>query len=170
MSGRIAVLVESDFHDIEFWYPFYRLQEAGHGPIIVAPTAPKVYRGKFGTTVEAPYDAGSVAGQSLAGVVIPGGWAPDRLRMSAEIVGLVRKTYESGGLVAGICHAGSLLVSSGILTGRTVTSYPSLKDDMVLAGAEWVDAEVAVSERIITSRRPSELPAFMAEVIKALIV
>ncbi|HOG14171.1 MAG TPA: type 1 glutamine amidotransferase domain-containing protein [Synergistales bacterium] len=168
MAERIAVLVENDFHDIEFWYPFYRLQEAGYEPIIVAPAAPKVYRGKYGTTVEAPYDAGSVAAQSPAGVVIPGGWAPDRLRMSAEIVGLVRGTYESGGFVAGICHAGSLLVSCGILAGKRVTSYPSLRDDMILAGAEWVDAEVVVSDRIITSRRPSDLPAFMAEVMKAL--
>ncbi|HQQ10765.1 MAG TPA: type 1 glutamine amidotransferase domain-containing protein [Synergistales bacterium] len=168
MSERIAVLVENDFHDIEFWYPYYRLQESGHEPIIVAPAAPKVYRGKYGTTVEAPYDAGSIAGKSLAGVIIPGGWAPDRLRMSTEIVGLVKRTYESGGFVAGICHAGSLLVSCGILGGKTVTSYPSLKDDMVLAGAEWVDTDVVVSDRIITSRRPSDLPAFMAEVIRIL--
>ena len=88
--------------------------------------------------------------------------------MSAEIVGLVRGTYESGGFVAGICHAGSLLVSCGILAGKRVTSYPSLRDDMILAGAEWVDAEVVVSDRIITSRRSSDLPAFMAEVMKAL--
>ena len=168
MSERIAVLVENDFHDIEFWYPYYRLQESGHEPIIVAPAAPKVYRGKYGTTVEAPYDAGSIAGKSLAGVIIPGGWAPDRLRMSTEIVGLVKRTYESGGFVAGICHAGSLLISCGILGGKTVTSYPSLKDDMVLAGAEWVDTDVVVSDRIITSRRPSDLPAFMAEVIRIL--
>ncbi len=165
MAERIAVLVENDFHDIEFWYPFYRLQESGHEAIIVAPAAPKIYKGKYGTTVEAPYDAGGVAGKSLAGVVIPGGWAPDRLRMSPEIVGLVKRTYDSGGFVAGICHAGSLLVSCGILQGKTVTSYPSLKDDMTLAGATWVDREVVNSERIITSRRPSDLPAFMAEII-----
>jgi len=165
MAKKIAVLVENDFHDIEFWYPFYRLQESGHDPVVVAPVAPKLYKGRYGTTIDASYDAGSMAGRPLDGVVIPGGWAPDRLRMSAEITGLVRNTYNSGGFIAGICHAGSLLVSCGILQGKTVTSYPSLKDDMILAGATWVDREVVNSERIITSRRPSDLPAFMAEII-----
>ncbi len=167
MTSKIAVLVENDFHDIEFWYPFYRLQEAGYESIVVAPAAPTVYKGKYGTTVEAPYDAGGITGETLLGIVVPGGWAPDRLRMSPDIIGLVKRTYSSGGFVAGICHAGSLLVSCGILSGKKVTSYPSLKDDMVLAGAKWIDREVVSDERIITSRRPSDLPSFCREILKA---
>ncbi|GAB6280746.1 MAG: type 1 glutamine amidotransferase domain-containing protein [Thermovirga sp.] len=168
MSNKVAILVENDFHDIEFWCPYYRLQESGYEALVVAPAASMAYRGKYGTTVEAPYDADVIAGKTLRGVVIPGGWAPDRLRMSPQIIALVRRIYSTGGFVAGICHAGSLLVSCGILSGRTVTSYPSLKDDIILAGANWVDKEVVNSERIITSRRPSDLPAFCAEIIRTL--
>jgi protease I len=102
------------------------------------------------------------------GVIIPGGWAPDKLRMSHDIVQLVRQVFENGGIVAGICHAGSLLVSAGIVSGMKVTSYPSIKDDLIAAGAEWVDAPAVKSGRIITSRRPSDLPFFMKEVIHAL--
>lgn len=168
MPNKVAILVENDFHDIEFWYPYYRLQEAGYEVLVVAPAASMAYRGKYGTTVEAPYDADGIAGKIFLGVVIPGGWAPDRLRMSPQIVALVQSIYSAGGFVAGICHAASLLVSCGILSGKTVTCYPSLKDDITLAGARWMDKEVVNCERIITSRRPSDLPAFCAEIIKTL--
>lgn len=169
MSTYPAILVENDFHDIEFWYPYYRMQEAGLEPIVVAPAAPKIYRGKYGTTIEATYDAGSLQGKPPSAVVIPGGWAPDKLRLSSDIVQLVRLVFENGGIVAGICHAGSLLVSAGILSNRRVTSYPSIKDDMTAAGAEWIDAPVVNSKGIITSRRPSDLPLFMKEVISNLL-
>ncbi|MDO9509146.1 MAG: type 1 glutamine amidotransferase domain-containing protein [Thermovirgaceae bacterium] len=168
MSDKVAILVENDFHDIEFWCPYYRLQESGYEPLVVAPVASMAYRGKYGTTVEAPYGPDGIDGKTLKGVVIPGGWAPDRLRMSPDIIALVKRIYSTGGFVAGICHAGSLLVSCGILSGKTVTSYPSLKDDIILAGAQWVDREVVNCDRIITSRRPSDLPAFCAEIIRAL--
>jgi protease I len=168
MQKYSAILVENDFHDIEFWYPYNRMQEAGFEPIVVAPAAPKMYRGKYGTSIEATYDAGSLQGQLPAAVVIPGGWAPDKLRMSGDIVQLVRHVFENGGIVAGICHAGSLLVSAGIVSNLRVTSYPSIKDDMIAAGAEWVDAPVVNSKGLITSRRPSDLPFFMKEVIRGL--
>jgi len=168
MPNKVAILVENDFHDVEFWYPYYRMQEAGYESLVVAPAAPKIYRGKYGTTVEATYDAESLEGRSLRGVVIPGGWAPDKLRLSSGIVKLVSRVYENGGVVAGICHAGSLLVSCGIVSGKKVTSYPSLKDDLSLAGAEWVDRAVVNSERLITSRRPSDLPRFTAEILETL--
>lgn len=168
MQKYSAILVENDFHDIEFWYPYFRMQEAGFEPIVVAPAAPKMYRGKYGTSIEATYDAGSLQGQLPAAVVIPGGWAPDKLRMSGDIVQLVRHVFENGGIVAGICHAGSLLVSAGIVSNLRVTSYPSIKDDMIAAGAEWVDAPVVNSKGLITSRRPSDLPFFMKEVIRGL--
>lgn len=168
MPNKVAILVENDFHDIEFWCPCYRLQEAGYETLVVAPVASMAYRGKYGTTVEAPYDADGIAGKTLKGVVIPGGWAPDRLRMSPQIIALVQRIYSTGGFVAGICHAGSLLISCGIISGLTVTSYPSLKDDMILAGGKWVDREVVNCERIITSRRPSDLPSFCAEIIRTL--
>jgi len=165
MTNHLAVLVENDFHDLEFWYPYYRLQEAGFEPLVVAPAAPRMYKGKYGTTVEATYDAGSLQGHPLLGVIIPGGWAPDKLRMSPDIVQLVKRVFENGGLVAGICHAGSLLVSADIVEGRQVTSYPSIRDDLAKAGVEWIDAPVVNSRGLVTSRRPTDLPFFMKEII-----
>lgn len=168
MQNKIGILVENDYHDIEFWYPYYRLQEAGFEPLIVAPVAPMLYRGKYGTTIEATYDPQRLKGKMLRGIIIPGGWAPDKLRLSKEILELVNQVYDSGGVVAGICHAGSVLASAKIVQGRKVTSYPSIKDDLENAGAQWVDEVVVNSQNIITSRKPSDLPYFMQEVIKAL--
>ncbi|MCD6182901.1 MAG: type 1 glutamine amidotransferase [Thermovirga sp.] len=168
MQNKIAILVENDFHDIEFWYPYYRLQEAGFEPLIVAPVAPMLYKGKYGTTIEATYDPERLKGKMLRGIIIPGGWAPDRLRLSKEVLELVNQVYDSGGIIAGICHAGSVLVSAKIVKGKNVTSYPSIKDDLQNAGAQWADEPVISCQRIITSRKPSDLPYFMVEVINAL--
>ncbi len=166
MSTNIAVLVEKDFHDLEFWYPYLRLVEEGLDPVVVAPVAPRAYVGKYGTQIEANYTPASLEMDNISGVVIPGGWAPDRLRISPEIVQFVRDVYNKGGVIAGICHAGSLLVSAGIIKGKQVTSYSSIRDDMVIAGAEWLDEEVVVCDRIVTSRRPTDLPFFMKALLK----
>jgi len=166
MKKQVSVLVESEFHDIEFWYPYYRLTEAGFSPIIVAPVAPSSYTGKYGTHIEATYSPTSISALEVKAVIIPGGWAPDKLRQSTEMVEFVSSVYKNGGLVAGICHAGSLMVSADILKGRRVTSFISVRDDMVLAGAEWTDEPVAVDRKLVTSRRPADLPFFMKAVIE----
>jgi protease I len=168
MSSNVAILVEKDFHDLEFWYPYMRLMEEGIDPVVVAPVAPRSYTGKYGTHIEANYTPSSLEIEKVSAIVIPGGWAPDRLRISTEIVGFVKEVYENGGIVAGICHAGSLLVSAGILKEKRVTSYHSVKDDMILAGAEWVDESVVICERIITSRRPTDLPFFAKALLEEL--
>lgn len=168
MSSNVAILVEKEFHDLEFWYPYLRLTEEGIDPVVVAPVAPRSYTGKYGTHIEANYTPSSLETPKVSAIVIPGGWAPDRLRISTEIVGFVKEVYENGGIVAGICHAGSLLVSAGILKGKRVTSYQSVKDDMILAGADWVDEPVVVCERIITSRKPTDLPYFAKALLEEL--
>ncbi len=165
MQKQFAVLVENDFHDLEFWYPYLRLTEAGFSPIVVAPVAPSSYTGKYKTHIEATYSPSSISAQEVKAVIVPGGWAPDKLRLSSEMVEFVKNVYEGGGLIGAICHGGSLLVSAGILENRKVTSFKSIKDDMVLAGAEWVDEAVVVDQRLVTSRRPADLPFFMKEVI-----
>lgn len=166
MKKQVSVLVENEFHDIEFWYPYYRLMEEGFSPIIVAPVAPSSYTGKYGTHVEATYSPKSISAQEVKAVIIPGGWAPDKLRQSEEIVEFVRAVHDKGGLIAGICHAGSLMVSADILKGRKVTSFVSVKDDMILAGADWSDEPVVVDRKLVTSRRPGDLPFFMKAVIE----
>jgi len=102
------------------------------------------------------------------GVIIPGGWAPDKLRRHPPIKGFVKDMFESGKLVASICHGGSVLISAGILKGMKVTSVSAIKDDLINAGARYKDEEVVVHRNLITSRRPADLPAFMREILKML--
>jgi protease I len=168
MSKKVAVLVEENVHDLEFWYPFYRIAEAGFEPVAVGPAAGKVYTGKLGTTIEAAASPSDLSPSDVAGVVVPGGWAPDRLRTHKSIVDFVRAVSASGGVVAAICHGGSVLVSAGILRGVRATSYKSIRDDMVLAGADWVDEPAVVSGNLVTSRTPADLPAFGKALVEAL--
>ncbi len=160
MSKKIAILVEEGIHDLEFWYPYYRLVEEGYSPVIIGPDSKKTYTGKMGGPFRAEKTPEEVSPSDFAGVVVPGGWGPDKLRADRGIVELVRKIHENGGVVAAICHGGSVLVSARILGGVRATSYVSIRDDMELAGAEWTDEAVVVSRRIVTSRTPADLPVF----------
>jgi deglycase len=165
--GRIAILVENDYQDQEVWYPLYRLREEGYETVTVAPRAGP-YASKHGYPVKAEAAASACRAADFSGVVIPGGWAPDRLRMDAGILSLVRDLNAARHVVAAICHGGWVLASAGIARGRRLTSYVAIRDDMVNAGADWVDEEVVRDGNLITSRKPDDLPAFMREVLKAL--
>lgn len=163
----VAVLIAPLFEDSELIYPYYRLQEAGHEVLLVGPER-REYRGKNGVAMQAHLAASEVDPSGLEAVVIPGGYSPDHMRRSADMVDLVRKVGEAGKPVAAICHAGWMLASAGLARGRRLTSYYSIRDDMENAGADWVDEEVVVDGNVITSRHPGDLPAFMREVVKAL--
>ncbi len=168
MAKRIAILVEEDYEDLELWYPYLRLQEEGFEVSVVDTGRFDRYFSKHGYEIESDLTAEEADPEDFDGVVIPGGWAPDRLRRYSTVNELVRAVYEQDGVVAAICHAGSVLVSAGVLKGKKVTSVSAIKDDLVNAGARWIDQEVVVDGRLITSRRPSDLPAFLKEIIKAL--
>jgi protease I len=120
-----------------------------------------VYRGKYGYSITVDTTVDRVRAGDLRGVVIPGGWAPDRLRMSEGVLALVREVNAAGKVVAAICHAGWVLASAGIVRGRRVTSFRGIRDDLVHAGALWSDEEVVVDGNLVTSRTPDDLPAFM---------
>jgi len=168
LSGkRIALLVADSYQELEFWYPYYRLQEEGAEVVPVGSEA-KVYKSKLGYPAEAKLAGKDVNAAEFDGVVIPGGYAPDLIRRDPDLVRLVREAYEQGKVVAAICHAGWVLASAGILEGRRVTSVSSIKDDLRNAGAEWVDQEVVRDGNLITSRYPPDLPAFCKAVIEAL--
>jgi protease I len=167
-QGRIAILVENDYQDQEVWYPLYRLREEGYETVTVGPRA-DAYASKHGYPVKADAAASECRSDDFRGVVIPGGWAPDRLRMDPGVLGLVRDLNAKRRVVAAICHAGWVLASAGVAKGRRLTSYAAIRDDMVNAGAEWVDAEVVRDGNLITSRKPDDLPAFMREVVRALL-
>lgn len=161
----ILIPIEEMFNDQEFWYPFYRLQEAGCRVAVVGSGSSEVYRGKAGTTKKVDLSAERVVAADYDGIVIPGGYAPDMMRRYPAMVGLVRDTFEAGKLTAAICHAGWMLASAGVLKGRRVTSFFAIRDDLVNAGATWVDEPVVVDGHLVTSRVPDDLPVFMKAVI-----
>ena len=168
MVKKVAILVEDSVDDREFWYPYYRIQEAGFQPVILGPRAGKKYTGKYGTAIESDAAPGDISPDDVAGVIIPGGWAPDRLRTFDEILGFLREANSAGKMIAAICHAGSLLISAGIVRGVKMTSYRSIKDDLVAAGAEWVDEPIVRWKNFVTSRFPDDLPIFGRTIVEAL--
>lgn len=165
---RIAVLVADLFEDVELWYPYYRLLEAGHSVDLVGCEADTTHTGKQGTSATTTAAASSADPADYDAVVVPGGFSPDYMRRCQPMVDLVREVGEAGKPVAAICHGPWMLASAGLTQGRKVTSYPSIRTDLANAGGEWVDEEVVHDGNLITSRRPDDLPAFMREVVSTL--
>lgn len=169
LSGkRVAVLVEELYQELELWYPVLRLREAGAEVTVVGPKGGETYRSKTGYPARADRGIEEVRPEEFDAVVVPGGYAPDLMRRHEAMVRFVREMAERGKVVAAICHAGWMLASAGVVAGRRVTSFFSIRDDLRHAGAEWVDQEVVVDGRLITSRKPDDLPAFCREIIRAL--
>jgi len=164
---KVAVLVEDYYQVLEVWYPYLRLREEGIETVFVG-TGKKQYGSKEGYPVEQDLSIKDVNADEFDGVVIPGGYAPDILRRHKEINDFVKAMDKNKKLVAGICHAGWVLVSAGVLKGRKATCFSAIKDDLINAGAEYLDKEVVVDANLITSRNPYDLPAFCAEIIKHL--
>ncbi len=168
ITGKKAVvLVEDGYQDLEVWYPLLRLREAGAKVVSVGPEK-RLYKGKNGYPIEVDAGIAEIKAEETDAVVIPGGWAPDRLRRDKRIVEFVKRVFEQKKVVSSICHGGSLLVSAGILKGKEATSFEAIRDDMTYAGAKWVDQEVVVDGNLVTSRKPDDLPAFCRETIKLL--
>jgi protease I len=165
-NKTIAILVEQDYQDMEVWYPTFRLREEGAEVWHVGTGSANEYRGKYGYPLKVTTTADRVRAADMAGLVIPGGWAPDKLRMSEAMLQLVREVDRARKPIACICHGGWVLASAEIAKGRKLTSYAAIKDDLIHAGAHWQDAEVVVDGNLVTSRKPDDLPAFMREFIK----
>ena len=165
---RIAILAENLYQEMELWVPYYRLKEVGATVKVIGTGSAKSYTSKHGYPVAVDAAADEVKAKDFDAVVIPGGYAPDLMRRSTAMVGLVREAFQQGKVVAAICHAGWMLCSAGILKGKTATCFHAIKDDMVNAGARYVDEEVVVDGNLITSRKPDDIPAFCREIVKAL--
>jgi protease I len=165
---RVAIFTEDLFEDVEFWYPYYRLREAGHEPVVVGSGKKDGFKGKHGTENRADASIRDVKAADIDAVIVPGGYAPDRMRQEPLFAELVRLVHAQGKLVASLCHGPWVLASAGILRGRKITCWPTLRDDMMNAGARYLDQEVVVDGNIVTSRKPDDLPAFMAEVLRHL--
>jgi len=165
---RVILLVENLYQDLEIWVPYYRLKEEGAEVTLVGSGSSRTFTGKYGYPIEVDKEAKEIDMLKYDGVVIPGGYAPDMMRRYPEMVKIVKEAYQEGKVIAAICHAGWMLVSAGILKGKKVTGFIAIKDDLVNAGAEYVDAEVVRDGNLITSRKPDDLPAFCREMIAAL--
>lgn len=164
---KIALFVADYFEDLEFWYPYYRMKEAGAEVTVIGPKA-ESYKGKNGLTARAEKSIDEVNISAFDALIIPGGYSPDHMRRSEKMVKFVKDMNEEGKIIASVCHGPWMLASAGILKGKRITSFFSIKDDMVNAGAKWEDGEAVCDGNIITSRNPNDLPAFCREIIAAL--
>jgi protease I len=166
---RVALLVEEDFEDRELTGPRDLLRAAGVDVVLVGPTAGQAYRGKRGeATVTADLAAGAARIADFDAVIVPGGYAPDRMRLRHAMVDLVRDAVAAGKPVAAICHGPQLLISAKALRGRTVTCWPSIAIDVKNAGGLYVDRPVVRDGNLITSRKPDDVPAFANAILEAL--
>ena len=165
---KVAILAENQYEDLELWYPYYRLMEDGIDVVIVAPKAGETYESKHGYPAVSDLASIDADVSDFDGVIIPGGFAPDRLRRDPALRRFVWEMNDAGKVIAAICHAGWMLVSAKVLEGRTATSVGAIRDDMENAGATWVDEAVVVDGNLITSRTPADLPGFMSAVLHAL--
>ena len=166
---RIAILVEQDFEDVELMEPLKAMKNAGAQIFIVGSGSQTSYQGKRGkATIKVDIDADKVRAEDFDAVIIPGGYAPDKMRLHQSMIDLVRKAHDLGRVIAAVCHGPQLLISAGIVSGRRLTSWPSVAIDLKNAGAIWVDEPLVKDGNIITSRRPSDLPVFNRAIIQAL--
>jgi len=165
---KVVLLAENLYQDLELWVPYYRLKEEGAEITVVGSGSSRTYSGKYGYPIDVDKEAKEIDMDKYHGVVIPGGYAPDMMRRYPEMVRIVREADQKRKVIAAICHAGWMLVSAGILKGRKVTGFFAIKDDLVNAGATYVDEEVVRDGNLITSRKPDDLPAFCREMIEAL--
>ncbi|MCK5577818.1 MAG: type 1 glutamine amidotransferase [Dehalococcoidales bacterium] len=169
---RIAILVENGFDEAEVTEPLRAMKKAGARVVILGGSSRDSYAGKKGeTTMKADAAVDQVRAEDFDAIIIPGGYAPDRMRLNKAMVNLVRRAHKLGKLIAAICHGPQLLISAEIVRGRRLTSWPSISIDLVNAGADWVDEPVVIDVddgKLITSRKPADLPRFNKAIIKAL--
>ncbi|MGK9369086.1 type 1 glutamine amidotransferase domain-containing protein [Melioribacter sp. Ez-97] len=162
---KILMFVDDVYEDLELWYPKLRMIEEGARVTVAGPESGKIYRGKNGYPCKADVSYNDVEEKDFDGLIIPGGFAPDKLRRVEKVLDLTRRFHENGKLVAHICHAGWIPISAKIMKGFRCTSTPGIKDDIENAGAVWIDEPVVVDRHMISSRRPDDLPVFCKAII-----
>ena len=166
---RIAILLEEGFEDLEFWAPLMRMQEEGARVTVVGLTAGKTVKSKTGgLTATTDVAAADVQASDFDGLIVPKGWAPDKLRRYAAITSLVRQVYDQGKMVGMICHAGLVGISAGIVRGHRSTGSLGIKDDLLNAGATWVDEPAFREGNLVWGRVVPDIPFFCRELVAAL--
>lgn len=165
---KIAFFVEDNYDDREFWYPYYRMQEAGFNVVVIGTGRQLTFTGKSGIPVTPDITSETAKTSDFAALIIPGGFAPDKMRINKPMLEFVREMVTDGKVVASICHAGWVLVSANVLKGRKVTGCLMIKDDLMNAGGEFLDQEVVVDRNLISSRTPQDLPFFCKAILNSL--
>lgn len=166
---RIAILTEKLYEDLELWYPYYRLKEEGWDVLLVGIQKGATHQGKYGYPATVEVDVGNLNASDWDAVIIPGGYSPDHLRRHESLVKFVREIHAHGGIAAAICHGPWMLASADLLRGVKATCFSAIRVDIQNAGAIYSDEEVVVDQRIITSRKPEDLPAFCQAIIRELV-
>lgn len=165
---KVGVLVEEGFEDLEFWVPVMRLREEGAEVVIIGSGRAERFRGKHCLEAKADVSAEEVSARDFDALVVPGGWAPDKLRRFAAVLKLVREAYDQGKIIGAICHGGQVLISAGIVRGHRATGSLGIRDDLVNAGAVWVDAPAFRDRNLVWGRVVQDIPDFCRELVKAL--
>lgn len=167
-NRRILMFVDDVYEDLELWYPKLRLIEAGAHVTVAGPKAQHTYAGKHGYPCRSDAAIDEMNAADFHGLVIPGGFMPDKLRRDAKVLSLVREFAAAGKLVAAICHGGWIAISAGVYRGVRVTGSLGIKDDLTNAGAIWEDAAVVVDRHFVSSRKPDDLPDFCRGILDVL--
>jgi protease I len=165
---KVACLVGPEFEDLEFWVPVMRLREEGAVVTIVGSESKTVYAGKHGVPATSEISAEEVINDPFDALVIPGGWAPDKLRRTPAVLELVRNVDKRGGIIAMICHAGWVGISAGIVKGHAATGSTAIKDDIINAGGTWRDESAFRDGNLVWGRVVSDIPNFCRVLVKAI--
>ncbi len=163
----VLAFLDDVYEDLELWYPKLRLEEAGYAVRCAAPEI-KIYTGKHGYPAQSDLLLKDAHSEDFCGLLVPGGFMPDKLRRDAKVLSLAREFFEEGKLVAFICHGGWIPVSAKILKGKRATGSRGIKDDLENAGAIWVDEPVVVDGNLVSSRTPRDLAPFAVAMAKFL--
>lgn len=166
-KGTFLILVGPEYEDLEVWYPKLRVEEAGYDTVLAGIGEPS-YKGKHGYPCPVDSHIKDVDSKRFAGLLAPGGWAPDKIRRDRDVLRIVREMHDAKKVIASICHGPWILISAGIVKGKRMTSTVGIRDDLVNAGASWVDEPVVIDGNIISSRVPKDLPAFGRDLVRLL--
>ena len=165
---KVLSLIHHDFEDLELLYPYYRVIEEGASVVMAGEKANEKYIGKYGVPHVSDIAYGDVRPENFDALLVPGGWAPDKIRRFPEVLKIVQHMHANQKPIGQICHAGWVLISAKILNGIKVTSTPGIKDDMENAGGIWVDTPALVDGHIVSAQRPPDLPAYMRLFVECL--
>ena len=165
---RVLMFVDDIYEDLELWYPKLRLIEAGAEVVVAGPEAQETYKGKHSYPCKSDARIADMDSTTFQGLVVPGGFMPDKLRRDPKVLQMIREFDAAGQLVAAICHGGWMPISAGVYKGVKVTGSPGIKDDLINAGATFEDAPVIVDRHFVCSRKPDDLPDFCRAMLQVL--